>query len=230
MTGYDLSRAWFNFSFDNPEKVKTIHTAIYFFAIEHCNRLGGKEKFGFPSQMTMDAIGIKRHQTYSKAFKEIISWGFFTLIEESKNQYSANIISISAPTKNAKARGKALDKAMIKHKSKHRQGNSQSTDYITKPINQLTNKPIKEGIPPFDEFLNFSLEKSSQLNIEIDEVKLKSKYLAWKENGWKTGKGNKIKNWKSTLLQTLTYIQKEKPKKGKLTGGQEWRELTGIRK
>jgi hypothetical protein len=153
MNGYELSRKWFNWAFDNPEKIKPIHTAIFFFAMEHCNRLGGKEKFGFPSQMTMDAIGVKSYNTYGKALTEISEWGFIKFIERSKNQYSANIISITATSKNDKARDKALDKALIRHGSKQSdstiQSNGQSIDSIVKPItsnqetiNQETKKPI----------------------------------------------------------------------------------------
>jgi hypothetical protein len=42
---FKLTRSYWDFSFSNPEKIKPIHTAIYFFAIEHCNRLAWKEKF-----------------------------------------------------------------------------------------------------------------------------------------------------------------------------------------
>ena len=94
MTGYELSRSWFDFCFENPEKVKPIHSAIYFFAIEHCNRLGWKEKFGFPTKMTMDAIGIKKYNTYILALRDLEEWCFVKMIEKSKNQYSANIIAI----------------------------------------------------------------------------------------------------------------------------------------
>ena len=58
MNSYELSRAWFNFCFENPDKVNPNHSAIYFFAIEHCNRLGWKDKFGFPSQMAMEAVAV----------------------------------------------------------------------------------------------------------------------------------------------------------------------------
>ncbi|HDZ04867.1 hypothetical protein LCGC14_0371110 [marine sediment metagenome] len=73
LNGYELSRDWFDFCFENPERTRPIHTAIYFFAIEHCNRLGWKEKFGFPSQMVMEAIGVKNWRTYSKAFNKVVS-------------------------------------------------------------------------------------------------------------------------------------------------------------
>ena len=135
MTSYDLSRAYFDWCFENPEKVSPNHTAIYFFAIEHCNRLGWKEKFGFPTQMAMDAIGIKKNQTYIRYFNDLVTWGFFKLIEKSKNQYSANIISLqSAIPKN----GKALDKALIKHTAKQTEsiglGIRQSNSPIDKPL------------------------------------------------------------------------------------------------
>ena len=146
MNSYDLSRTWFDFCFDNPEKISPNHTAIYFFAIEHCNRLGWKKKFGFPSQMTMDAIGIKKNQTYTKYFNDLVEWGFFELIQKSKNQWSANIISlISAMPKN----GKALDKAIIKHAAKQTETKGQSNSTIVKPLNKGTKKQVNIELPVF---------------------------------------------------------------------------------
>lgn len=146
ITGYSLSRHWFDFCFENPEKIRPVHTAIYTFAIEHWNRLGQKEKFGFPSQMTMDAIGVKSYNTYIPAFHDLVEWGFFKLIEKSKNQYSSNIIALS---KIDKAHDKALDKAFAKHLTKHMRSTSQSTCSIDKPLNneQKNNEPLSAGAP-----------------------------------------------------------------------------------
>lgn len=181
MNSFELSRAWFNWSFENPEKIKPIHTAIYFFAIEHCNRLGSKKKFGFPSQMTMEAIGVKKHQTYSKAFKEIIEWGFIDLIQESRNQYSANIISISAVPKNGKARGKALDKAFIKHGAKQGQSTGQSKVDIDKPINHKPRNQEtinqEDVIFPFDDFWNMYDKKVAKDKCQKKYNKLTKKEL-----------------------------------------------------
>lgn len=63
--GYNLSRNWFDWTFENPEKVKPIHTAIYFYAVERSNRLGWKNKFGFPSYLAMETLGVKN---WSKLF------------------------------------------------------------------------------------------------------------------------------------------------------------------
>ena len=157
MNSFDLSRTWFNFCFDNPEKINPNHSAIYFFAVEHCNRLGWKDKFGFPSQMVMEAVGIKNWRTYSKALNELVDFGFIKMIEISKNQYSSNIISIkNACVKNTKAPTKALDKALQKHSTKH----SQSTVSIDK---QETRNKEQETIKiAFELFWNAYDKKSDR--------------------------------------------------------------------
>jgi len=159
LNSYELSRQWFDFSFKNPEKISPSHTAIYFFAIEHCNRLGWKEKFGFPTQMAKEAIGIKSYRAYIKAFNNLVEWGFFIMIESSKNQYSANIIALNKKAKaNDKAQAKALDKAFTNHRQKQSQSTGQSKDSINKQLNNITikqlnnktNKPKEGLIFPFE--------------------------------------------------------------------------------
>lgn len=135
MNGYELSRKWFDWSFENPEKISPNHSALYFFAIEHCNRLGWREKFGFPTEMTKDAIGIKSYTTYIKTLNDLVNWGFIKMIERSKNQYSSNIIAL---TNFDKALDKALDKAVSKHVLKQVESTCESNVSINKPI---TNEP-----------------------------------------------------------------------------------------
>ena len=190
INGYQLSRSWFDFCFDNPEKISPNHTAIYFFAIEHCNRLGWKEKFGFPTQMTMDAIGIKKHQTYIKYFNELCEWGFFRLVQKSSNQYSANIISLQvALPKN----GKALDKAFITHAAKQTESNGQSTrqsngtidkQQTIKPLNQETIKQqtsngaaVAASIP----FVERKKNKVEEIIFPFDSLEFKSMWSNWIE-------------------------------------------------
>ena len=172
MNGYDLSRQFVDYSFENPSKIKPNHYALYFFAIEHCNRLGWKKEFGLPTTMTMEAIGVKSYNTYSKTFNELIDFGFFSLIEKSTNQYSANIIALS---KNVKALDKALDKAFIKHATKQSESTQQSIDSIDKP---LTSKPInketnKQRDLDFDIFWDKYPKKTSKKDCQKKFAKLK---------------------------------------------------------
>jgi len=194
MNSYELSRIWFDFCFENPEKIKPNHTALYFFIIEHCNRLGWKEKFGLPMEMAKEAIGISNYRTYSKTFEDLVNWGFIIIHQKSKNQYSANVVAIA---QNTKATTKALDTAMQKHSQKQVHG----IVGIDKPNNLITNKPI--NIYRSFAHLKISIEEFEKLNLEypkemIDEVF--DKIENYKRNT----------QYKSLFLTAKNWLKKEK--------------------
>lgn len=207
MNSYDLSRNFWNWAFDNPEKINPSHAAIYFFAIEHCNRLGWKEKFGLPSYMTMEAIGIKKHQTYSKYFNDLIEYKFFNLIEKSKNQYSSNIISlVNAMPKN----GQALDKANIKHRAKL--GSSLVT--IDKQKNKEQRTKRQSFSPPnILEVIEYFNEKG------YTEEAGKKAFEFYAIGDWKDSRGNKVKNWKQKMLSV--WFKPENKQASVLTRAEE---------
>lgn len=188
MNGYDLSRQFIDFSFENPDIIKPNHYAIYFFAIEHCNRLGWKEKFGLPTTMVMEAIGVKSYNTYIKSLNDLIEWGFIKMIKRSKNQYSANVIALS---KNNKAPNKALDKALIKHDTKQEESTQQSIDSIDKQIN---NKQINKEQRTID--FNLFWEKYPK---KTAKKKCLNKFLKLKNNEVKL------------ILDTIDSFIKHKP-------------------
>ena len=158
MDYFKLTRAFWDFAFENPEKIKPNHCALYLFIVEHCNRLGWKKKFGLPTEMSKEAIGIRSYNTYIQTLNELVEFGLIELIEKSKNQYSSNIVGISNFDK---ALDKALDKASIKHATKQSESTSESICTIDKhnTINnkQVTSKPsletrslaFKETLRPF---------------------------------------------------------------------------------
>lgn len=63
--------------------------------------------------------------------------------------------------------------------------------------------------PEYSEFEEYALLKAKELKYNLDKQKLRTKFEAWKEGGWKTGGQRKIVNWKTTLLNTLMYLQSE---------------------
>ena len=101
LNGYSLARNYWDFAFNNPELVKPVHAALYLFAVELCNRLGWKEKFGLPTISTMEALGLKTWRTYNATFNDLVAWGFFELVEKSKNQYTSAIIKLTNKPLNA---------------------------------------------------------------------------------------------------------------------------------
>lgn len=225
LNSYELSRNFFDWCFENPEKVNPCHSAIYFFAIEHCNRLGWKQKFGFPSQMVMDAIGVKKHHTYIKYFRDLVEWGFFILVQNSTNQYSSNIISLNnAQPKN----GKALGKATAKHAAKQRQSTGcilkQENKETIEQLNNISDEKIeseKNWKTDFDIYVEelrdaykeiqndsawIAQQESYYQNVDILKSIEKACVNYWSTPaGWKKKKQSRITdiNWKSTFGNSI---------------------------
>lgn len=176
LNSYQLSRTFFDWCFENPEKISPTHIAMYFFIIEHCNRLGWKEKFGLPTIMVKDAIGIRNFRTYTNTLNDLVEWGFIIMVEKSKNQYSSNIVAI---VKNAKAHTiaptKALDKALQKQLQK--QSNSIVSIDKQETIEQGTINNTNT-IFSFDEFWETYNKKTGRVNCERIYARLKDKDYA----------------------------------------------------
>lgn len=83
-------------------------------------------------------------------------------------------------------------------------GNTQSKEEYSKPKESKVN-----NIPNWVEFLAYGLEKEPTVKVSA----LKNKYDAWIVNDWKDGNGSKIVNWKTKLLHTMPFIEKEVAKK-----------------
>ena len=175
---YKLYRIFWDFAFDNPEKIKPNHCAVFSFAIEQCNRLGWKDRFGLPTSLVMEATGIKSYSVYKKTFNDLVDFGFIDVVEYSKNQYSSNVIALK---ENCKAPDKALDKALINHTLKQSESTCESIGSINKQIYNTTNKPYNQQIKDVceenqnEDFKNSEKEEkeksSAQKEKEIQEIK-----------------------------------------------------------
>ena len=212
MTGYELSRNWFDWCFENPEKINPNHTALYFFICEHSNRMGGKSKFGLPTTMAKDAIGIRSYNTYINTLNDLVEFGFIELIEKSKNQYSSNIIALSNFNK---AHNKALDKAIIKHMTKQVESTIQSIDSIDKPI---TNKQLNKDISKttLEDCEKLFLDKTAfNWTDSFARKEAEKFYNFYCSNGWKIGK-NTMKSLTHAIGGWISRVDKpetiEKPK------------------
>lgn len=188
---YSLSRNFWDYSFENPENIKPNHIAMYFFAIEHCNRLGWKQKFGFPTTMVMDAISIKSYNTFIKTLNDLVDYGFIKMVEKSKNQYSSNIIALS---KICKANDKALDKAIIKHSTKQSESTVQSIDSIDIPIHKETNLPIDNTTPTAFSMYRSLLDLGAEKQLINDWLKVR--------------KTKKATNTKTALYGFISQVEK----------------------
>jgi hypothetical protein len=210
MNSYELSRNFTDWCFDNPHKVKPIHYAIFYFSIEHCNRLGWKENFGFPSQMVMEAIGVKNWRTYSAGLNELAEFGFIKIIEKSQNQYSSNIIAIVNFTK---AHTKPLDKALSNHHTNHSQttvsidkqdNNKQLNNIISFNYKKCTDIEFVEELSKFkdlytkktlNDFYFYWSDKNEKGKMKLamqDTFEINKRLVTWKNNEIKFGKSETL--------------------------------------
>lgn len=87
MNGYQLTRQWFSFRFENSHKVTAAHSEFYFYLLDRWNRFGQKEVFSCPRILTMEVLGIGSHNTYKKIYQDLIAFGFIEEVSKACNRY-----------------------------------------------------------------------------------------------------------------------------------------------
>jgi len=83
------------------------------------------------------------------------------------------------------------------------------SDNVNVSVNDSVNVSTDVDIPAYEDFKEYALDKCSELNFNVPENSINAKYQSWKANGWRNGNGKKIKNWKTTILNTLPYLQQK---------------------
>ena len=177
MNGYELSRYWFDWAFENPDLINSNDTALYMWLVEKNNRCGWSDKFSVTASESMGACGFKTYPPYKKSFDRLIEFGFIIMVKKSINQHQSNVIALS---KNDKAIVKALDKASLTQSIKHVESNSKSTFDINKQETIKQETENKEtlfeslwAIYPTKRSKQESLKKFLKLtNEEVDKVKI----------------------------------------------------------
>lgn len=134
MNWYELSRSIFDYAFEHKE-CGVYHISIYLWIVELNNRMGWKKEFWVPSHDTCDWLSIWNKNTYLSAIKDLEKWGFIRIVKESKNQFSATIVTICR-IKSDTATTTALDTALIQQSTRH----WYAIDTIDKQRNKETKK------------------------------------------------------------------------------------------
>lgn len=215
MNGYELTRKWFDFKFENVDKCKSIHTDLYMYIVDLWNRLGNKEKFGLPTQVTMELLGIGSYNTYKKIYQDLVDWKFIIEVKKSKNQYQSRVIALS---KNDKANDKALDKSNIRALDEApNKASDESTDIIDKQSNKGTKEQERGGTkkksyrfkpPTKKDVYDFLIEK--KLHPALAKKESEKYWDFYNSKNWYVGK-NKMKNWKSAASGWINRMDNFKP-------------------
>lgn len=196
MNGYELTRQWWDFAYNSGKDVKPEHHAVYLYSVELCNRLGWKQRFGIPTTVAMEAVGIRSYKTYIKVFKDLCEWGLFELLEKSTNQYSANVIALVIFTE---AQSKALDKALLNHTPKQVQSTDQSTYSIIKQ-ETINHKPQTDAVgkrfvpPTLEQCIEYAAKRgyNQQFAEKFYDTQLTT--------GWLVGKAKTpMRSWEAAM-------------------------------
>lgn len=99
LSGYQLTKDWFDFIFDSSEIITPLHTSLFLWIVELNNRLQWKNVIGLPTDFAMQASCIKSYKSYKNTLDDLIKWGFVILVSKSYNQYSCNQIALVLNTK-----------------------------------------------------------------------------------------------------------------------------------
>jgi hypothetical protein len=159
MSGYELTRRWFDFAYDKPE-AKAIHTALFCWIVELNNKLGWKETFGLPTYSTIECLSIGNKRTYLSALSDLQEWGFIKVLTPSKNQHQSAIIQIIQPISRVK-KATALDTALIQHGSQHCNDSIHGSAPIDKPMKPKTINNKQEVFEIFWEKYNKKVGKKA---------------------------------------------------------------------
>lgn len=149
--GYQLSKKWFDFCLDNPEKIKPVHTALFFWIMHNFQTFAWRTEIGLPTNYSMFILNIKAYKTYDKALKDLIDFGFVEIIKNSSNQYTSKIIAL---VKNTKANTKASTKANTKARTK---ANTTIDNTNVLLYNNSSKEELLEYISPKIDFENLIL-------------------------------------------------------------------------
>lgn len=206
MNGYNLTRSWFNYKFENPKKVRHVHSDMYFYIVDLWNRLGQKKEFGLPTDVAMECLGIGSYNTYKKTLIDLINFGFVILVKDSRNQHHSKIVALSFFDK---ATNKPLDKATVKATDKpsdtiYKQVNKETKNKIYKSFNHLSISVID-----FDKLVESGYSKTQVDNVleSIENYagnkKYKSLYLTAKK--WLSKEPKEIKSVETIFIPNTEW-------------------------
>lgn len=204
MNGYQLTRRWFNFSFEKTE-AKVQHTAIYCWLVELNNRLGWKEEFTINTQFTMEGLSIGNKNTYLAALTDLEEWGFIKTLRPSINQNYGRVITLRCGDL-VTADTTAMDMAMIQESD----GNDEGGVPIVKQVNKETIKPkVKKAKkkfepPTFEEVEAYFIEQGASLDY------LERCYYYYADANWKNRDGKQVIDWRRTIKNNWILKNKNK--------------------
>jgi len=145
----------------------------------------------------------------TRFFDMLESDGMITRETIGKGKHSTTLLTVCNydTYQSKKESEETLDTTQGKHKGDTKETQGKRKRHTNNNDNNANNgNNENKQIPAYEDFKEYALDKCSELNFNVSENQINAKYQSWKTNGWRNGNGKQIKNWKSTLLNTLPYL------------------------
>ena len=212
MNGYNLTHRFFDWAFSHRADFKPTVSALYFYLIEVCNKLGWKPEFSISAKECMEGMGVSGYNTYKQAFDILCEHGFIKVLKKSCNSYQANIITLLNFDR-------VTDEVTNKAPTEYERSNEQSNGDIHKTYK--TNKTIKTNSRNIEkqknsyaEFVTLTSDEYSKLVEEFGENATK-RMIQILDNY----KGANDKKYKSDYRAILNWVVDKYNEESQKNGG-----------
>ncbi|MDR2204881.1 MAG: helix-turn-helix domain-containing protein [Flavobacteriaceae bacterium] len=205
----ELTHQFWEFNAKNP--MNTASIAMYFFLLELW-RKNNENDFQLPDAEICERLNITRPTVISLR-RELLNRG---LIQYEFRHGFAGCYKIVTEFSDVSA-SIEIKKFVKKATKKRKKQNIEFPPKIAVPdlfpkdvdnvllTDEKDNKVrFSEKIPSKEEFLEYA--KTLEIYDKSLDSLLEEKYKTWKENHWQNGYGRRISNWKSSLKNTLPYL------------------------
>ena len=147
LTIFECLRYWQHMAIEQPHRLKPNHAALWMSIYITANRKGWPELFDYTREEGMRVSRIGNHKTYSKVWQDLQDLNFIRVERASRNQHDSTVIAIVISTT-------ALYKQVPEHLPEHSMSTDHGTVCISKPINNITYKPVNEVSPKKNEVID----------------------------------------------------------------------------
>lgn len=79
-----LARSWFNFQINNRDKVRPVHTALYYYILYTGCTLGSLNRVVLPAIMVMAVLSLNSFKAYKKALNDLVQFRFIEIVQDRK--------------------------------------------------------------------------------------------------------------------------------------------------
>ena len=211
MNGYNLAHRFFDWAFSHREDFKPTVSALYFYLIEVCNKLGWKPEFSISSKECMEGMGVSGYNTYKQAFDALCKHGFVKVLKKGCNSYQANIITL---LNFDRVTNEVTDKAPTEYERSNEQSNGDiHKTYKTNETIKTNSRNIEKQKNSYGEFVTLTSDEYSKLVDEYGESA--TKRMIQILDNYKGASGKKYKSdYRAILNWVVGRYNEESQKSG----------------